>query len=209
MTDNTQGLVAFDLDGTLLRGATVCELLAEPLGRLVEMKRFETLTSEPEIAAARAEMASWYYGHGIADLQVHLHNACWAPGAREGVALLQRRNVQVAIASITWSFAVRWFAQRLSVHHYLGTELRPSGEIVHIWGRDKGGWLRDLGKLLGVPDSRIAAVGDSNADAEMLREARLRFFVGSKPPLGLERVIHIPSGDMRVIAERILEEWTA
>jgi phosphoserine phosphatase len=34
---NAHGLVVFDLDGTLLRGQTVCEVLAAPLGRLDEM----------------------------------------------------------------------------------------------------------------------------------------------------------------------------
>lgn len=34
----TRGLVVFDLDGTLLRGPTVCELLAAPLGHLAEMR---------------------------------------------------------------------------------------------------------------------------------------------------------------------------
>ncbi len=32
-----RGLAVFDLDGTLLRGDTVCEVLAKPLDRLVEM----------------------------------------------------------------------------------------------------------------------------------------------------------------------------
>jgi phosphoserine phosphatase len=51
-----EGLVLFDLDGTLLRGQTVCEVMAYLLGRLGEMKRFEGLTGRAEIAAARMEM---------------------------------------------------------------------------------------------------------------------------------------------------------
>ena len=53
------GIVAFDLDGTLLRGPTVCEVLAESLGRLQEMRRFESFTQESDIVAARQEMARW------------------------------------------------------------------------------------------------------------------------------------------------------
>lgn len=62
MPSSRRGLVVFDLDGTVLRGPTVCELLARPLGRLREMESFETLTSEAEIARARAEMVHWYAG---------------------------------------------------------------------------------------------------------------------------------------------------
>lgn len=63
-----RGLVAFDLDGTSLRGRTVCELLAAPLGRRDEMRRFEALSGEAALAAAREEMARWYAGRSEAEL---------------------------------------------------------------------------------------------------------------------------------------------
>jgi hypothetical protein len=37
-------LAAFDLDGTLLRGVTVCGALTRPLGRLDQMQEFEQLS---------------------------------------------------------------------------------------------------------------------------------------------------------------------
>lgn len=37
------GLAVFDLDGTLLRGPTVCEVLARTLGRLDRMRQLEVL----------------------------------------------------------------------------------------------------------------------------------------------------------------------
>ncbi len=62
------GLVAFDLDGTPLRGPTVCGLIARPLGRLPEMQRFEADLSRAGIHAARLAMARWYRGHARAAL---------------------------------------------------------------------------------------------------------------------------------------------
>jgi phosphoserine phosphatase len=38
-------LVAFDVDGTLLRGRTICERIADGLGELGEMLEFERLTA--------------------------------------------------------------------------------------------------------------------------------------------------------------------
>lgn len=73
----TRGVVVFDLDGTLLRGDTICEVLAKPLGRIDEMKRFEALTSEKDIEIGRIEMAECYKGHPIETLQSHLRNARW------------------------------------------------------------------------------------------------------------------------------------
>src|SRR5690242_6391875 len=109
----SRGLVVFDLDGTLLRGPTVCELLAAPLGRSDEMRAFEWLHTEQEIAQARVEMARWYSGIPRGRLLRSLETAQWASGAVEGVALLRDAGIEVAIASITWSFGVEYFATRL------------------------------------------------------------------------------------------------
>jgi len=52
-THPAPALAVFDLDGTLLRGRTVCELLAEPLGRLDRMQQLERFSTEADLAAAR------------------------------------------------------------------------------------------------------------------------------------------------------------
>jgi hypothetical protein len=62
MRDHLLGLAVFDLDGTLLRGPTVCEVLAQALGRLGHMRQLEALIaglSDVDIAAAREEMVRW------------------------------------------------------------------------------------------------------------------------------------------------------
>ena len=205
----TRGLVCFDLDGTLLRGQTVCELLAEPLGRRREMEQLESSkpTSEREIAEARAEMARWYDGVSLAELKSYCEKAVWAPGAKEAVAYLQRRNIHVAIASITWKFAVSWFAAELNITSFLGTDLLPSGNIEHVWGRTKGTWLLQLATDFGIEESRIAAIGDSAGDTDLLKAAALRFFVGSEPPNSILAVIHLPAANLRSIAEHIIHVW--
>jgi phosphoserine phosphatase len=202
-----RGFVAFDLDGTLLRGPTVCELLAAPLGRLEAMRGFETLTSREAVAAAREEMLRWYAGVPRAALLAALEAATWAPGAAAAVALLQRHGVEVGVASITWDFAVEWFARKLGVTCHLGTQWRPDGGVGHVWGPDKGEWLRRTAAGRGLPADRVAAVGDSAGDEELLREAGLRFFVGVRPPPDLAGVVHLPGADLLDVARRILDQW--
>lgn len=201
-----RGLVVFDLDGTLLHGPTVCELLAAPLGRSDEMRAFESLHAEQDIAQARVEMARWFGGISRGRLVMPLETAQWAPGALEGVARLREAGMEVAIASITWSFGVDCFATRLGVSRTLGTGLLADGTIDHIWPRHKAAWVRTLATDLAVPYERTAAVGDSSRDMDMLRAAALRFFVGLHPPAGLE-CIHIPTGDILKIAQHILARW--
>ncbi len=172
------------------------------------MQRFETLKSEQEIICARIEMARWYRESNVLDLAEGCERATFAPGAREAIAQLQSNGIEVAIASITWEFAVAWFAKRFNVRHHIGTELLASGEVNHVWGRMKGQWLRKLASDLAIPESRIAAVGDSAGDADLLRAAALRFFVGRQLLSDVGEAIHMPDADMRDIANRVLAEWT-
>jgi HAD superfamily phosphoserine phosphatase-like hydrolase len=207
MTHVLRGIVVFDLDGTLLRGETVCEVLARPLGRIDQMQKFEQLQSEAEIADARKQMMAWYEEHTHEVLCGYLRNATWAPGARRAVRDLQQADILVAIASITWRFAVAWFANRLKVGHHLGTDVSSDGETAHVGGRDKAQWLEDLASSYKIPRHRIAAVGDSSGDAEMLHAAHLRFFVGAAPSPEIPSLVHLPNADLRQIAGKIIDTW--
>ena len=199
-------LVVLDLDGTLLRGATVCEVLAARLGRVEEMKRFEPLTGQAEIAEARQETARWYTQISRESLIECLGEAQWAPGAIEGVQRLREAGVHVGIASITWGFAVARFAAHLGVEHFVATELGESGHIEHVWSEDKAAWMERLASRLQVQSENVAAVGDSFGDVPMLRAASLPFYVGSHPPPGTH-VIHRPFANVVGLAQEILSMW--
>ncbi|MGO9605720.1 MAG: HAD family hydrolase [Candidatus Binataceae bacterium] len=201
-----RGLVLFDLDGTILRGPSVCELLAAPLGHLDEMKAFEKLKTERDISWARIEMTRWYDGIPRDRLIGFLRAAQLAPGAKEGIALLRAAGVEVGIASITWDFAVDWFARRLGVNHVLGTVISDDGTIDDAWPRHKAAWLRKLASQLEIPAERTAAVGDSAGDTEMLEAAAMRFFVGAEPPHGLD-CVHMFDGDILEVARTIIQHW--
>lgn len=197
-------LAAFDLDGTLIREDTCCEALARPLGRLARMREFERLSTVEEITAARMEMVSWYAGQRYAELCAPLATVALAPGAREGFARLHRHGIATALVSITWSFAVAWFAHALGADYHIGTGLAAGGEIAHFWPDDKARWLRTLAEELGIGLERVAAVGDSPGDLPMLRAVGLPFFVGQALPAGIEHVAHYPSGDIDQIARIIV-----
>jgi HAD superfamily phosphoserine phosphatase-like hydrolase len=207
--DPPHGLAVFDLDGTLLRGLTVCEVLAGPLGHLERMQQFEALlhASALDIAAAREEMAGWYRAVPLADLTALLETATVAPGAAEAIALFRQHGIAVAIASITWEFAVAWFAQRLRIDYYVGTRLAVDGAVSHFWPHEKATWARTLGERLHVPLHRIAGIGDSAGDVEMLRAVGTPIFVGQTLPLTLQGVTHFPNADMRTIAHWLIARW--
>jgi HAD superfamily phosphoserine phosphatase-like hydrolase len=208
LSDQPFGLAVFDLDGTLLRGPTVCEVLARALGRLDHMKQLETLItglSDIDIAAAREEMVRWYQEMSLVELTSRLRSVTIAPRASEGITFLRRHGVAVAIASITWEFAVAWFARQLQVDYFIGTRLEPDGTILHFWPRDKVTWSQGLRAMLRIPASRMAAIGDSGGNVEMLQAVRHPVFVGATLPSALPGVTHLPGADIATVAHWIVE----
>lgn len=197
-----RGLVIFDLDGTLLRGLTCCEVLAVPLGKSAEMQAIERLTHEHELAAARHDMAAWYRTMSRDVLLAHLDTAVIAPGAAEGVAALQAEGFEVGIASLTWVAAVERFAAMFGISRFIGTDLHDDGSITHVWPRDKATWLRITAGNLGLGLDRVAAIGDSHGDRPMLEVAGLKIFVGAHP-IDVDGCHHAPAADIREIAKLI------
>jgi HAD superfamily phosphoserine phosphatase-like hydrolase len=194
-------LVAFDLDGTLIRGPTICESLAEPLGKLSRMREIELLRDLTQIRAARQEMLSWY-GDRPEALFEKL-SLTIAPGAVEAFELLARHGVQTAIVSITWSFAVERLALRVGAGAWVGTGAH-SGEIQHFWPNDKPVWLARHANALGIEMGQVAAVGDSHGDVPMLAAVGHPFFVGADLPSEIAHAIHAPNVDLLKIARLIL-----
>jgi len=207
MSLDYKALVVFDLDGTLLRGMTVCEVLAKHLGRLERMHQLERFQTLEELASAREEMARWYEGVPTKDLLDALRNATLAPGAKRGIKLLKRRGVAVSIASVTWEFAVAHFARLFGVHYWLGTALQLPGKIDHVWPEDKAQWVEQLCKQLKIPDGMVAAVGDSPSDAELFSVADHAFYVGYSSVPELLRCTHLPGADISELSKHILESF--
>lgn len=198
-------LAVFDLDGTLTRGDTVCEVIARPLGHLARMRELEAIDGNDTeaIIAAREEMAGWYRQRSLEDLRSSLVDLKLAPGVSDGINLLKESGIQIAIASITWEFAVEWLAGRLGIDYYVGTKLSQEGDITHFWPDDKADWLRAIATQLGVGLNRVAVVGDSSSDKGMLEIAGTPFFVGTEFPQDLSDVYHLPDGDIYEIARLI------
>lgn len=129
-------------------------------------------------------MLTWY-GEPLDALCERLTDADIAPGADEAFELLAQRGIPTAIVSITWSFAVEWFARRFGAGAWIGTGVQ-SGEIQHFWSGDQPVWLEQHANALGIELSEVAAVG------------------GADLPPEIAHAVHAPNADLREIAQRIL-----
>ena len=206
-------LVAFDLDGTLLRGESVWEAIARGIGRLervremerIDPARIEDPSRMEDMAAAIEESAGWYSSFTNDELLEHVSPIRVAPGVDDGFALLHAHGYKIAVVSLTWEFAVERFAGRFGADYFAGTGLSSDGEITHFWPRDKALWVARLARRLGVDMDDVAAVGDSRGDVPMLSAVGHPYWVGETVPPQLNgKVIHEPDGDIRVVAESIV-----
>jgi HAD superfamily phosphoserine phosphatase-like hydrolase len=196
-------LVAFDLDGTLTRGDTVCEVIGRHMGHFRRVRALEAICSRQRdrdsIRLLRTELVSYYGAATRARLRSFLSSLTLAPGARKGFDLLRRSGVTTAIVSITWEFAAEWLAEKLGADYYAGARLLDGGTIDHFWPEDKAVWLERLMVELGVRRHETAAVGDSWPDMVMFDVVDCAIYVGSGPPPH-PRVLHIPNGNIYAIA---------
>jgi len=198
-------VVAFDLDGTLLRGGTACEVLARPIGRLARVREMEASSSTEQMAAARTEMAGWYQDYSRSELLGFLDQAELAPGAEDGCRQLREAGVEIVIVSLTWSFAVEAFAHRFGASAWLGTTLESDGSISHVWPEDKPRWLEEQCAATNTRALGVAAVGDSLGDVPLLNSVGLPIFVGKTLLKGLPaETVHLPDADIRDVAQLIL-----
>jgi phosphoserine phosphatase len=170
-----------------------------------ELERFRSLA---ELQAAREEMVKWYEKVPRADLLSFIADATLASGAEEGVHLLKTYGVAVGIASVTWDFAVKYFADLLGVEYWLGTRLFDSGEIKHIWPTDKAHWAKRLREELRIQKGRMAAVGDSSGDIELLTTSDQAFYLGRDLPMELDGCVHLPNANILVVCEHILKRFS-
>jgi phosphoserine phosphatase len=197
-------LVAFDLDGTLIRGRNSLAVIGAALRRPEWEEQMEILYMRGEAPEEmRKRVAPWkeFSKDELCRQLVHSH---FAPGVDEAFQLLHQRHVATAIVSISWDFIVEWFAKRFGAAHWVAAGFDPDGTVTPFWPEDKGPWLERLMATLHVTRHEVAAVGDSPRDASLLRAAGHSFYVGAELPEGLEGIQHYPDGNIAAVARAIL-----
>jgi HAD superfamily phosphoserine phosphatase-like hydrolase len=197
-------LVAFDLDGTLIRGRNSLAVIAAALHRPEWEERMEILEMRGESPEEMKQRVAPWTELSRGELSRELAHARLAPGVDEAFQLLHERHLTTAIVSISWDFMVEWFAERFGAAHWAAVGFNRDGTVTPFWPEDKGPWLERLMATLHVSRHEVAAVGDSPRDASLFRAAGHGFYVGTEDPEGLDGVRHYPDGNIAVVARAIL-----
>jgi HAD superfamily phosphoserine phosphatase-like hydrolase len=197
-------LVAFDLDGTLTRGQTCLETIADAFGFAAQTPVWEQARTEQEITAARLGMWQYLQHLSTQDMDAALASIPLAPGAIEGITALRTAGIATIIVSLAHAPNVAYFASRLGVDAHFGTELDGSDGFRHVFPATKPTLLTEYANTLNVSPEQIAAVGDTPNDVPMLRAARISIYVGATLPDDFTPTWHLPAAPMDEIARIIL-----
>jgi uncharacterized protein (TIGR00369 family) len=100
-------VVAFDLDGTLLRGTSVSLRLAEWMDRGELTGELERAFRAGEISNRQVAEASvgWIAGMTPEEVWAELEHAPWIDGIEETISALVAAGCDVLLGTVTWRFA--------------------------------------------------------------------------------------------------------
>lgn len=168
-------VVAFDLDGTLLRHTSVLQLLAQHVGQAEAVAGLARGIAAGEISsrAVADRSAAWFTGHATSEFRRPLMAGSWIDGIDETLKRLSRVGTHVLLATITWRFAAELVAERYGFAAVSGTELQTDDGIIggnvtrYFDGHDKLRFVEDWCANNGFAMSQVAAVGDSRGDVPL------------------------------------------
>jgi phosphoserine phosphatase len=181
--------VAFDLDGTLLRGTTVSLQLAAQTGHLDEQTELERRYAAGEISnAVIAEAQAGWLGGAVPVLD--LDGWPWIAGIEETIAAL--RPSRVVIATVTWSMAAAAVAARFAFDAWCGTDHGPPVRVCDASA--KAAWA-----LAQAGGGELIAVGDSRSDLELFAAADLSIALNADASARAAASVCVDAEDLRAI----------
>ncbi len=209
-------LAVFDLDGTLKAVRDPYVYLHEQLGVAEEGKALiaRGMAGELEYEEWLRLDAELWLGALRADLEAHLRRIPYLPGARETVAALQARGVEVAIISAGLLLHSQLVAEELGIRYFHGNELyfadagtgpAVSGAVkAHVPLQGKGAVMTQLQARLGVTPAESLAVGDTRDDLPVFRRAAVSAAVQpNHAEIAAAADIVLSEPDLRPLLERV------
>lgn len=173
-----RAIVSFDLDGTLVRGISSGQFVADRLGhgdilRALELQYDTGLMSAQAVAATEAP---YFSGRSRENITSIMRDVPLIEGIRETLQELHRRSVFTVLNTLAWRFMASAVGDRFGFDEWTGARMNcgPGGLLTgavarHFDERDKVRAVARLARRFGVPMSRIAAVGDARSDIPLFR----------------------------------------
>lgn len=183
-------LACFDLDGTLVRGTSVSQYLADRFGRSEQMAELERRYAAGEISnsVVAEEQARGYRGVPLPEVVEKLGDIACIDGIDPTLTTLRDRGVESLLGTVTWSFAAEEFSRRHGFLAVSGTEIEldpeglPTGTVKrHFDEWDKLEFVTSYAKEKGIDLADCIAVGDSRSDVPLFEAVGLAIALNATP----------------------------
>ncbi len=183
-------LACFDLDGTLVRGTTVSQHLADRFGQGEQMLELERRYASGEISnsVVAEEQARGYRGIPLPRVVEKLDDIACIDGIDSTLAALRERGIVSVLGTVTWSFAAEEFGRRHGFAAVSGTEIEidaegvPTGAVKrHFDEWDKLEFVSSYSEANGIDLAECIAVGDSRSDVPLFEAVGFSIALNATP----------------------------
>jgi phosphoserine phosphatase len=183
-------LACFDLDGTLVRGTSVSQHLADRFGQSEQMAELERRYAAGEISnsVVAEETASSYRGIPLEKVVTHLSDIPCIKGIDATLAVLGERQIESLLCTVTWSLAAEEFRRRHGFAAVSGTEIEldfdgvPTGQVKrHFDEWDKLEFVRSYCETSNIDLAACIAVGDSRSDIPLFEAVGFSIALNATP----------------------------
>ncbi len=209
---NRWRLACFDLDGTLTRGTTVSQHLADRLGHGVLMAELERRYAIGEISnsVVAEETGRSYRGIPLPELVEKLGDIPCIEGIDSTLTTLRERGIKCLLGTVTGSFAAEEFGRRHGFAAVSGTEIEldsvgiPTGEVKHHFDEwDKLEFVRSYCKVNDVDLAECIAVGDSRSDIPLFEAVGFSVALNATPQAREAASVSLDTEDLTDVLDLI------
>jgi phosphoserine phosphatase len=205
-------LACFDLDGTLVRGTSVSQHLADRFGRSGQMAELERRYAAGEISnsVVAEEQARNYRGRPLAEVVEKLDDIACIDGIDATLAALRERGIESLLGTVTWSFAAEEFRRRHGFLAVSGTEIEldrdgvPTGSVKrHFDEHDKLDFVASYCAANGIGLADCIAVGDSRSDIPLFEAVGFSVALNATPQARAAATVAVDTDDLTDILDLI------
>jgi len=197
-------LVAFDLDGTLIPKTSVARHLMAGLGHRHEADELERRYLAGEIDQREAARLSGraFAGTSIDWVERRLSRLPTIRGLAPTLRTLSAAGIPAVIATVTWTFAVRYYARRFGFAGFSGTAMRESagrlsGRVARYCSEGaKRDFVRAFAERRGIAMAEVAAVGDARSDLPLFAVVGRAIALNASPEARAAADVAIDTGDL-------------
>jgi phosphoserine phosphatase len=211
------GIVAFDLDGTLVPNTTVCLHLGPWIGNhdIGELERLYDLGQITNTEVAERD-AAFYANHHRDEVWRQLDQLPLIAGLNETLTWLKGRRLVPIVATVTMSLASEYLCDRFGFAAGSGCELAETADGVllgkvarHFSAHDKPTFVERIAQEHGLGLEDVLAIGDSTSDLPLFRAVGFSIALNASANARAVADVEVDTDDLRDLIPMIERHFAA